>query len=168
MIRFFQPSDLSALHNLLSSNNWPYHDIQKPDEDFIASKSEEYFLNNSVKTIVYVDENNHISGYIRFYGIEDLDTDSPLFDIRVSEFSRGKGIGTQLVKEGLKLIFNHYKNIRRVEANTREDNIIMQRLLENIGFTQEARYRKCAKLLDGTYVDIFGYAILREEFKSLP
>jgi RimJ/RimL family protein N-acetyltransferase len=149
-IRLFIPEDLQSLQNLLISNTWEFFLDTTIDKETVEKyRDEKYFDNQTTKTLVYLDDDGTIQGYIRFY-----------------EKCRGKGIGKALIHAGLKYIFVHF-NTRRIEASTRVDNIPMQKLFEASGFTHEATYRKAwENRQTGEYVDSLGYAILREEFEA--
>ncbi len=165
MIRLFEPSDLPALHHLLTSNRWEYFIDPIIDEEGLNVRDLLYFSSDTHKTLVYVDTRGSILGYIRFFDIENSDSDAPDFIVSVDEHSRGKRIGLELVKQGVKYIFSTYDKIRRIEAATRVDNIPMQKVFESAGFTHEATYRKEWRVSKDHYVDSLGYGILREEVK---
>jgi RimJ/RimL family protein N-acetyltransferase len=164
-IRLFILEDLQSLQNLLVSNTWEFFlDTTIDKETAEKYRDEKYFDNQTTKTLVYLDDDGTIQGYIRFYDIENGET--PGFVVGVDEKCRGKGIGKALIHAGLKYIFVHF-NTRRIEASTRVDNIPMQKLFEASGFTHEATYRKAwENWQTGEYVDSLGYAILREEFEA--
>lgn len=163
MIRPFKPSDTLALHTLLTANRWEYFIDPIIDEEGLKIRNEKYFSSENNQTLVSVDENGMLQGYIRFFDIENSDDDAPDFIVSVDESVRGKGIGTELVKEGVKYIFSKYDKIHRIEATTRVDNLPMQKVFESAGFTHEATYRKAWKVRGSEYVDALGYGILREE-----
>ena len=71
------------------------------------------------------------------------------------------------MREGTKYIFENFPNIRRIEATTREDNVVMTKVLTETGFVQEATYRKAWKVKDGEYMNALGFAILKEEKSPL-
>ena len=165
MIRPFQPEDILALHKLLTSNRWEYFIDPVIDEQGLKVRDEKYFSGEKNETLVSVDSDGNLQGYIRFFDIENSDSDAPDFIVSVDDNARGKGIGTELVKEGVKYIFSKHDKIRRIEAATRADNIPMQKVFVSAGFTHEATYRKEWRVKDGEYMDSLGYGILREEVK---
>ena len=163
MIRLFESTDLKSLHHLLTSNRWEYFIDPLIDERGLKVRDELYFSSNTNKTLVYIDTDGALVGYIRFFDIENSDSDAPDFIVSVDEKVRGKGVGSKLVKEGVKYIFKTYDKIRRIEAATRVDNIPMQNVFESAGFVHEATYRKEWRVNENEYVDSLGYGILREE-----
>jgi len=164
-VRIFNVEDIKDIHDLLTTNRWEYFLDPVITADGLRKRNEEYFSSNDSKTLVYRNTQNKLLGVIRFFEIDDNDTSSPDFTIYVDEQARQKGVGEKLLNEGVRFIFDAYKNIRRVEATTRCDNIPMQRLFEAVGFTKESHYRKVWKNSDtGEFVDAFGYAVLKDEF----
>lgn len=166
-VRIFNAEDINDIHDLLTSNRWEYLFESVITTEGLKKRNEEYFSSNDSKSLVYRNAQNKLLGVIRFFEIEDNDTSDPDFTIYVDEQARQKGVGKKLLKEGVQFIFDAYRNIRRVEATTRCDNIPMQRLFEAVGFAKESHYRKVWKVSNtGEFMDSFGYAILRDEFLS--
>lgn len=164
-IRAFKPDDLPDLHNLLVTNRWEYFLDPVIDEHGLKTRDEKYFSSKSTQTLVALEE-NQIIGYIQFDNIEDASDTAPSFTLCVATIARGKGVGTALLKKGSAYIFNTVKNIRRIYATTRADNVAMIKTFEAVGFRKEARHLKEWENRDTKeFVDAVGYAILREEFK---
>ncbi len=164
-IRPFISEDIPALHHLLTSNRWEYFLHPVIDERELQARNEEYFASMTTQTLVYIDSAGDLKGFIRFFEIKNSDAESPLFIVNVDESARGNGVGTELVVQGVRYIFDTYDKIRRVEATTRVDNKAMRRVFESAGFRHEATYREVWRIKEGKYVDSLGYAILREELE---
>jgi RimJ/RimL family protein N-acetyltransferase len=129
-------------------------------------RDEKHFASDAAQTLVCIDDDK-LLGFIHFDSIKNSSGDYPSFTLCVDKDARGKGVGKQLLHDGVGYIFNHYDKIRRIYATTREDNIAMQKTFKSVGFRQEARYKKEWENREtGEYVDGLGYAILREEFTS--
>ncbi|MEO8162520.1 MAG: GNAT family protein [Ilumatobacteraceae bacterium] len=163
--RPFTSEDIPSLHHLLTSNRWEYFLDPVIDERELKDRDEEYFSSNTNQTLVFIDSERILKGFIRFFDIKNSDIDSPLFTVNVDESARRKGVGTELVRRGVRHVFNMFDKIRRIEATTRADNKAMQKVFESTGFRHEATYRKVWRIEEGKYVDSLGYAILREEIK---
>ena len=164
-VRIFNAQDIKDIHDLLTSNRWEYFVDPVITAEGLNLRNVEYFSGKNSKSLVYRNAQSELLGVIRFFEIEDNDTSSPDFTIYVDEQARQNGVGKKLLKEGVQFIFDTYKNIRRVEATTRCDNIPMQRLFVAVGFSKESHYRKEWKVSNtGEFMDAFGYAILRDEF----
>lgn len=105
-------------------------------------------------------------GVIRLFdlGSGPDDDETPLFDIKIKEEFRGKGIGKQALGWLTDFVFSNYLNKTRFEATTRIDNIAMRRVFENCGFVKEAQYRQAWPDAEGNRYDCTGYAILRSDW----
>jgi ribosomal-protein-alanine N-acetyltransferase len=75
----------------------------------------------------------------------------------------GKGYGMEALTRILEFSF-HDLNLRRIEAGCAVENPGSIRLLEKAGFIREGMKRKILPIR-GEWIDAYGYAILKEEFK---
>jgi RimJ/RimL family protein N-acetyltransferase len=163
-IKLFEASDLSDIHYLLTSNHWDFYLDPLIDEAGVRVRGEDYFSGDGNVTLVSRSDQGVLEGFIHFDTFKNSDENAPSFNISVDKGARGKGIGTQLVKEGIKYIFEHHTKIRRIYATTREDNIPMQKVFESLGFRLEATHKKEWKIREtGAFVDELGYALLKED-----
>lgn len=103
-------------------------------------------------------------GLIRLFDLDDLDNGSPLFDLRIDENHRGRGIGRFAVRWLTAHLFTTYPGLHRIEATTRSDNLAMQAVFAHCSYRQEGRMLEAWKNADGTRSDTLTYAILRREF----
>lgn len=158
VISEFESKDLDSVKEFLSSNTWQFH-----TNDVSQDYSIERFTKEA-KTFL-AKRDGAIVGYIQIMDFKDGDT--PLFDVRTLESERGKGLGTSLVNTATEMVFSNLPNTHRFEATTREDNMPMIALLNKLGWTQEACYRKGWKVSDSEYLNALGYSILREEWDAL-
>ena len=165
-IRPFISEDIPAIHHLLTSNRWEYFLNPIIDERGLEVRDEKYFASDTTQTLVFIDSERSLKGFIRFFDIKNSDIGSPEFIVNVDEGARGKGVGTELVSRGVRYVFDTYDKVRRIEATTRVDNKAMQKVFKSAGFRHEATYRKDWRVKEGKYVDSLGYAILREELDS--
>lgn len=157
-IREFSTTDLNALGDFITSGTWPFHSNQ-----LTLPLTTDYFCKES-KTLV-AGRDAELLGYIRI--TEFIDGDSPLFDLRVALKARGQGIGTALVTTATTTVFSELTHTVRFEATTRIDNLPMIDLLEKLGWTKEAHYRKAWRLPNHQFCEALGYAILREEWEKV-
>jgi len=63
-------------------------------------------------------------------------------------------------------IFENYPDIRRIEGQTREDNVPMRKVFNRAGYAKEAYYRLASPTEDGGRVASIAYGILREDWQS--
>lgn len=162
-IRLFAPSDLPAVHHLLTSNRWEYFLDAVIDEQGLHHRDEKYFVGTDSLTFVCLDDSEMLLGFIRFTELQE--GESPDFVLYVDKDARQQGVGKALLRYGVEYIFSNYSKIRRIEATTREDNIAMQKTFESLGFRKEAHYvKEWENRETHEYMDSYGYALLREEF----
>ena len=164
----FKSEHLTELVEFLSSGYWPFHSIPKiPAEKLNQQYINGYFNGDGRRTFWITDKTDNLkTGVIRLFdlgsGLEDDET--PLFDIKIKEEYRGKGIGKQALKWLTDLVFTDYPNKLRFEATTRIDNIAMRKVFESCGFVKEAHYRLAWPDKDGNRYDCTGYAVLRQDW----
>ncbi len=77
---------------------------------------------------------------------------------------RGKGYGTEAVTIMVDYLFLS-KDIMRIQADIRPENIASQKVLEKVGFKKEGILRKCY-FSRGKLRDTAIFSILREEWKE--
>ncbi|PPQ65665.1 hypothetical protein CVT26_000297 [Gymnopilus dilepis] len=78
----------------------------------------------------------------------------------------GQGLATEVLYVLLQYIFDE-KKFHRVTFETGADNRPMQSWLAKVaGARLEAERREAWRLLDGTFVDVKGYAILEQEWRD--
>ena len=65
-------------------------------------------------------------GMVRLFDLDDLDVGSPLFDLRIAEGHRGRGLGRQAVHWLTDHLFTTFAMLHRIEATTRDENMAMQ------------------------------------------
>ncbi len=98
--------------------------------------------------------------------LEDPQDDTPMFDLRLAEASRGRGIGTATLRALAHLVFSTLPQARRLEGQTREDNLVMRNAFISAGFVQEAFYRQGWPTGDGTFLGTVAYALLRDDWRT--
>ena len=156
-----EESQSNDLKEFLTSQTWEfYEEEQITEESFNTKMSKNHFRNDSTKTYLCY-ENGCLLGCMRYFDLENVDDDFPMFDIKIHESSRGKGVGTFLLNQTLGLIFKEYSNIFRIEATTREDNVAMQKLFEKCGFNIWGKSSKSWKKNSGEFVSTFHYEKFR-------
>lgn len=77
----------------------------------------------------------------------------------------GKGIATEAIYLVCKFGFQEL-NLHRIEAGTYDVAVGSQKALEKNGFTKEGIFRDLA-ILDGKYINIYRYGLLRDEFQEV-
>jgi RimJ/RimL family protein N-acetyltransferase len=107
--------------------------------------------------------NSEPIGLIEIYQLDDL---APMFSIRFKSDFRGKGFGKPTLDWLTRYVFENYPEIRRIEGQTREDNLPMRKVFNRCGYLKEAYYRMASPTEDGGRVASIAYGILREDWIS--
>ncbi len=155
------PKDSDAVANFLASNEWPFHGTPTLSVSEAAAVS---VAGDDIQTFWIVDGDARI-GLIKLFGLSDLGTGSPMFDLRIAESHRGRGIGVLAVRWLTEHLFSTYEAAYRIEATTRADNVAMQSVFNRCGYRLEGRFVEAWVNSDGTRSDALSYAILRREHR---
>lgn len=158
------PSDTEDLIDFLTSNRFPFHVQAAPQAADIRSKIENGRFWNEDTQGYWVLRNGQRIGLA---ALEDLqEDDSPLFDLRLAETQRGKGVGVEVLRALCDMVFAMMPNTLRFEGQTREDNIAMRKTFLRAGFLKEAHYRLGWPTNDGGHVATIAYSILRQDWEN--
>lgn len=96
----------------------------------------------------------------------DIEDSIPLFDLRLANNIRGKGIGTKAVQWMKDYIFQMPDEKIRFEVYTRSDNIAMRKVLHKCGFLKEGYLRKAWKNRVGQLYDCVIYGMTRADWEN--
>jgi RimJ/RimL family protein N-acetyltransferase len=91
---------------------------------------------------------------------------NPVFDLRLADRFRGRGLGVPILKELTALVFDRFPQVIRFEGQTREDNIAMRTVMLRAGFVKEAHYRDGWPVAGGEPKASVAYAILRRDWET--
>ncbi len=153
------PDDSEAVVQFLVSNEWPFHGRPNLSVGEAASVS---VAGDDTRAFWILDSDTRV-GLIRLIDLADLGTGSPMFDLRIAESHRGRGIGNLAVRWLTDHLFSTYQAAYRIEATTRADNVAMQSVFDRCGYRLEGRFVEAWVNADGTRSDALSYAILRRE-----
>ena len=155
------PDDAAAVVQFLTANRWPFHGTPclSPTEAALVAVT-----GDDVATF-WIRDSGEIVGMIRLLDLDDLDVGSPLFDLRLAETHRGRGLGRQAVRWLTDHLFTNYPVLHRIEATTRHDNLAMQAVFAHCGYRLEGRMLEAWKHADGTRSDTLVFAILRRDWQ---
>lgn len=104
-------------------------------------------------------------GRIGFFRFEDLQDDTPVFDLRLATDFRGRGLGLKTLQAATDHLFTTTE-FTRFEGQTRDDNIAMRSIFVRAGWVKEAHYRGGWPVTGEISRDSVAYAILKEEWQS--
>ena len=155
------PAEQAEVVAFLTSNIWPFH----ASSLLTAEDAAGVRVHESDVATYWIRESDETVGLIRLLDIDDLDdgSGSPLFDLRIAEQHRGRGLGCDAVRWLTHLLFTSYTRLHRIEATTRDDNFAMQTVFSRCGYRLEGRMAEAWLNADRTRNDALTYAILRRE-----
>lgn len=158
------PADTEDLIESLSGNRFPFHVQAAPQApDIRAGIERGRFWNEDTQGYWVLQDERRIG----MAALEDLqEDDAPLFDLRLNEAQRGKGLGVEVLRALCGMVFRSMPNTRRFEGQTREDNIAMRKTFIRAGFLKEAHYRLAWPTNDGGHLASIAYAILRQDWET--
>lgn len=156
-------ADRDDLVAFLTSGVFPFHMRPRPTrEQVLADIDDGAYRDDDNDTFWLVDDELGRVGFIRF---EDLSEMVPLFDLRIAEAARGRGLGTQALRLATEHVFTTL-DVTRFEGQTREDNIAMRKVFLRCGWIKEAHYREAWPVEGGAPLASVGYGILRRDWET--
>ena len=157
------PEHADSIVDFLSSNSFPFHVRSSMSRANAAKAVSGGRYWNKQSQGYWIDSAGQRLGMAV---LEDLEEDTPMFDLRLANAHRGKGLGVQVVQALCEKVFSDFPEINRFEGQTREDNIAMRKTFLRAGFIKEAHYRMGWPTEDGHYLASVAYAILRQDWES--
>ncbi|RPF43822.1 RimJ/RimL family protein N-acetyltransferase [Streptomyces sp. Ag109_G2-6] len=159
----YEPAQAEQLVEFLSGDTWPFHGAAVVEPAQARQWIEEGGYDGEDHRAFWITRDGERAGLIR---LMDLRDPTPLFDLRIRAGHRGRGLGTAAVAWLTAYVFDEFPDVRRIEANTRQDNAAMRRVLLRNGYVKEAHHRDAWPAPDGGVRDAVGYAILRRDWLS--
>ena len=157
-------NDRAALIALLTQNAWPFHMRPHPTAHDVEDAIDAGAWNDEDNTTFWIDHAEH--GRVGMVRLEDLTDPTPLFDLRVAERFRGRGLGAQILAALTRHVFETMPAVDRFEGQTREDNIPMLRAFRRAGWVKEAHYRRGWPVEGGEPLASVAYAVLRQDWET--
>lgn len=160
----FSLNDKETLAHWLSSDEW--NNFANPRISFETAVRwiERGGLHGDDKRTFWIEvEPQNKVGLIQLYDLLDA---TAMFDIRINTRYRGLRIGRKALNWLTQFVFENYPGIIRLEANTRQDNVAMRKVLLSCGYVKEAHYRAGWESGESPldWVDSVAYAILRYDW----
>ena len=164
MLREIKESDMNLFNKLINSSNV---------EQFVVGWSKPVTMGEQNAWFQGLKNDNNIRYSIvnvndsELYGtliISKIDWKNRTcgLDIKLSDESRGKGIGTESVTLAVDYIFEQL-NLNRVEVKILDYNVASQRIFEKLGFVKEGILRDSI-FKNGKYNDLFVYGLLKKDY----
>lgn len=156
--------DRNDLVAFMTGNEFPFHVVPRPTRAQVESWIGEGAYRDEDNDSYWVEHDE--LGRIGFLRLEDLSDDAPLFDLRLGQDFRGRGLAVQIVKAATDHVFRTMPEVNRFEGQTREDNVAMRRTFLRCGFLKEAHYREGWPVEGGEPVASVAYGILRRDWET--
>ncbi|MCG7421443.1 GNAT family N-acetyltransferase [Micrococcus sp. ACRRV] len=157
-------ADRDALVALLTENVWPFH--MRPR--ITRSEAEEALDGGAWEDedhrTLWIEHPEH--GRVGVVRLDELTDPTPLFDLRVTERFRGRGLGAPILTALTRLVFETMPAVGRFEGQTREDNVPMLRTFRRAGWVKEAHYRRGWPVEGGEPLASVAYAVLRQDWET--
>jgi len=157
-------ADAEALRAFLTSNAFPFHVRPRPTAADVDARIADGDFDGPEHEALWVEVAG--SGRVGLVVLDDLEDPGVLFDLRLAEAARGRGLGVPVVRALTEHVFRTHPHVTRFEAQTRDDNRAMRRVLVRAGFVKEAHYRDGWPVPGGEPRASVGYAVLRRDHES--
>ena len=155
-------NELDDLLALMTENRWDYHGNVCPSREQVSRKFHDGWYEKGKETFWI----HHREDKIGLLILLDINDPIPLFDIRLAEKFRGKGIGKKAVQWLTQYVFNLPDHKMRLEAHTRVDNLAMRKTLYKSGFVKEGYFRCSWNNEDGSISDSICFSMIREDWEN--
>ena len=156
--------DHEALVDFMTRNEFPFHVNHRQTRTFVENSIARGAFRDEDNDSFWLDSAEH--GRIGLLRLEDLSEDSPLFDLRIDDPFRGRGLGTDVLRAATRHVFTTMPKVNRFEGQTREDNVAMRRIFLRCGWVKEAHYRESWPVDDGRAIASVAYAVLRRDWET--
>jgi RimJ/RimL family protein N-acetyltransferase len=154
--------DVDQLVEFLVGNSFPFHVADALDRETARARVEDGRYWGETTLGYWILDDEDVVGLAQ---VDDLDDDTPLFDLRIADEFRGHGLGREALRLLTAEVFASLPDVHRFEGQTRVDNLAMRHVLLRCGFVKEAHYREAWPSSDGRLFDSVGYAILRRDWE---
>jgi RimJ/RimL family protein N-acetyltransferase len=155
--------DEPALVTFLSSNTFPFHTSPEPSAAEAQARIDHGSFRLPDKEVYWITDDGDRVGFVSF---QEMSDEAPVLDLRLSQRARGRGVGTQALRQATTAVFTAHPAINRIEGVTRHDNIAMRTVFANCGYVLEAHYRQAWPGPSGIPTDATGYAIIRHDWQT--
>jgi len=159
--RRVEPDDCDRLVVFLTGDTWPFHGSSVVTADKARRWIAAGRFHGEDNRAFWITVDGEDAGLIC---LMELGERTPMFDLRLRARFRSKGIGGHALRWLTAYLFTELPAIRRIEANTRQDNRAMRRAFQRAGYVKEAHYRDAWPVEGGEVYDGVGYAILRRDW----
>lgn len=156
--------DREGLIRFMTGSRWPMHMRPQLAEADVEESIADGAYGDEDNQSFWIDSTEH--GRVGFVRLEDLADPTPLFDLRLAEEHRGKGLGLPILKALTDHVFETMPGVDRFEGQTRDDNVAMRRTFVKAGWVKEAHYRRGWPVDGDEPRASVAYAMLRQDWEN--
>jgi len=156
--------DREELIAFLTSQTFPFHVRSRPTRRQVEANIADGTWGGGDVESFWIDDGNR--GRVGLLRLDDLADWTAMIDLRLAEQWRGHGIGTLSLNLATDHVFLTRPAVMRLEGQTREDNIAMQRTFDKSGWVREAYYRDGWPVEGGVPMASVAYSVLRRDWLS--
>jgi RimJ/RimL family protein N-acetyltransferase len=164
----FVPVDVAAeadaLRAFLATNAFPFHGNPHPTTEDVDRRIAGGDFEAPDHEALWVEVAG--AGRVGLVVLDDIEDPGIMFDLRLAEASRGRGLGAHVLRALTDHVFRSHPHATRFEGQTRDDNRAMRRSLLAAGFVKEAHYRDGWPVAGGAPRDSVAYGILRRDHEA--
>lgn len=157
--------DREELIQFMTTTSFPFHMRRSQTRETVEEAIEDGAYRDEDNDSYWIDHSEF--GRVGFFRFEDLSELAPLFDLRLGDEWRGRGIAREVLTAATDHAFSTMPEVTRFEGQTRDDNLAMRRTFTRCGWTKEAHYREAWPVEGRTPAASVAYAILRREWENL-
>lgn len=157
-------TDRAALLDFMTRNEFPFHVRPRLAREQVEASIAEGAFRDEDHDSFWIEHAE--LGRVGFFRLEDLTDGAPLFDLRLDEPFRGRGLGQEVLRAAADHVFGTMPEVNRFEGQTREDNLAMRKTFVRSGWVKEAHYRQGWPVGGGASVASVAYALLRQDWES--
>ncbi len=155
--------DREALISFLTENAFPFHArLRSSREQVIEAIERGDYRSDSTHTYWLQTDDDVTIGFVR---LQDLEDPTPIFDLRLGEAHRGRGLGRASLAAITEHVFATMPGVDRFEGMTRVDNTAMRRAFMRTGWVKEAHHRDAWRVEGADPMAAVGYGILRRDWE---
>jgi RimJ/RimL family protein N-acetyltransferase len=158
-----RPRDDEAFVAFLSAHEFPFHVQTRPTAEDARARLASGVVDGPGAFGCWVFADGQAVGIVM---LEDLEDDTAMIDLRLAEDARGRGVGTAVLSAIVSEVFGRFQSVRRLEGQTREDNVAMRRAFGRAGWVKEAHFREGWPVAGGPPLASVAYAVLRSDWQS--
>lgn len=158
-----RPRDDDAFVAFLSTHEFPFHVQTRPTAEDARARLASGIIDGPGALGCWVLADGEAVGIVM---LEDLEDDTAMIDLRLAADARGRGVGTAVLPAIVTEVFGQFPSVRRLEGQTREDNVAMRRAFRRAGWVKEAHFREGWPVAGGPALGSVAYAVLRSDWLS--